>query len=238
MLVNLGKFFFKYRNGLFPAIYLLLVLFTHPGLFLGDAHWDRFISAAGVLIALVGEVFRMIVIGFAYIRRGGKDGKVYADSLVQSGFFAHVRNPMYVGNYLIMLGFVMLYGSIWAYLVVLPFFTLVYYSIVKNEEDYLKHKFSQEFEGYSKKVNRFIPNLKGLKSSLKQYEYDWRKVLKKEYGTIFVVLAGLLAIVIWKEIYFFGFENRRAEIWMLASLFIPVILFYGTIRYLKKRTEF
>ncbi len=238
MLVNLGKFFFKYRNGLFPAIYLLLVLFTNPGVFLGDAHLDRFTSAAGILIALAGETFRMIVIGFAYIRRGGKDGKVYADSLVQSGFFAHVRNPMYVGNYLIMLGFVLLYGSIWAYLLVLPFFTLIYYSIVKNEEDYLKRKFGREFENYSKNVNRFIPNLKGLKNSLRQFHYDWRKALKKEYGTIFVVLAGLLAIVIWKEIYFFGFENRRTEIWMLASLFIPVILFYGTIRYLKKRTGF
>lgn len=238
MFVNLGKFFFKYRNGLFPAIYLLLVLFTNPGLFLGDAHLDGFISAAGILIALAGETFRIIVIGFAYIRRGGKDGKVYADSLVQSGFFAHVRNPMYVGNYLIMLGSVMLYGSIWAYMFVLPFFTLVYYSIVRNEEDYLKRKFGREFEEYSKNVNRFIPNLKGIKNSLRQYQYDWRKALKKEYGTIFVVLAGLLAIVIWKEIYFFGFENRRTEIWMSASLFIPVILFYGAIRYLKKRTQF
>jgi len=56
---------------------------------------------------------------------------------VQTGFYAHSRNPMYVGNYLIMAGFVLLYGSLWAALVVVPFFTLVYYAIVVNEECYL-----------------------------------------------------------------------------------------------------
>ena len=232
--IRLGKFFFKYRNSLFPVIYLCLVVFTRPGLFLGDAQLDRYVGVLGVLIVLAGQIFRMLVIGFAYIRRGGKDGKVYATSLVQTGFYAHVRHPMYVGNYLIMIGFVLLYGSLWAYLLVLPFFTLVYYSLVKNEESYLKEKFGQEYEDYAAKVNRFIPNFKGITRSLENYQYDWKKVLRKEYGTISLVLCGLLAMMIWKDITIFGYERKRIEIIIFSMMFIPIILFYGMTRYLKK----
>jgi len=235
--ISLGKFFFKYRNGLFPIIYLCLVVFTKPALFLGDAQLDRYVRALGVLIVVVGQIFRMLVIGFAYIRRGGKDGKVFAKSLVQTGFYAHVRHPMYVGNYLIMIGFILLYGSLWAYVVVLPFFTLVYYSLVKNEEFYLKETFGQEYEDYTTKVNRFIPNFRGIKKSLDSYQYDWKKVLRKEYGTISVVSCGLLAMMIWKNITIFGYGSKRIEIVILSTMFIPVVLFYGITRYLKKSKQ-
>lgn len=234
LIVRLGKFFFKYRNAIFPVLYLSLFALTRPGVFLGSLYVDRYVCVLGILIALAGQTFRILVIGFAYIRRGGKDGKVYADSLVQTGFYAHVRNPMYVGNYLIMLGFVLLYGSLWAYIVVLPFFTLVYYSIVKNEEAYLKKTFGREFAEYEAKVNRFIPDFRGIQHSLKQFRYDWRKVLRKEYGTITFVLCGIIVMLIWKNITIFGYAQKRHEIVNLSTLFIPVALFYGITRYLKK----
>lgn len=232
--IRLGKFFFKYRNGLFPVIYLGLFLFTRPGLFLDDVQLDRYVRALGVLIVLAGQIFRILVVGFAYIKRGGKDGKVFATSLVQTGFYAHVRNPMYVGNYLIMLGFVLLYGSLWGYFVVLPFFTLVYYSIVKNEECYLRNEFGQEYEDYTAKVNRFIPDFRGIKKSLDRYRYDWKKALRKEYGTISLILCGLLGMMIWKDMTIFGYESKQIEIVILSTMCIPVVLFYGITRYLKK----
>jgi protein-S-isoprenylcysteine O-methyltransferase Ste14 len=235
--IRLGKFFFKFRNAVFPILYLCLIVFTRPGIFLGNAQLDRYVGVLGVLIVLAGQIFRMLVIGFAYIRRGGKDGKVYASSLVQTGFYAHVRHPMYVGNYLIMLGFVLLYGSLWAYLLVLPFFTVVYYSLVKNEESYLKDSFGQEYEDYAANVNRFIPNFTGITISLERYHYDWKKVLRKEYGTITFVLCGLLAMIIWKDLTLFGYESKPMQIIILSAMFIPVVLFYGMTRYLKKTRQ-
>jgi len=232
--IRLGQFFFKYRQYLFPIIYLCLVLFIKPGLFLGDVQLDRYGCAMGILIVLVGQLFRILVIGFAYIKRGGKGGKVFAESLVQTGFYAHVRHPIYVGNYLIMIGFILLYGSLWAYLLVLPFFTLVYYSIIKNEERYLRNQFGQEYEDYAANVNRLIPNFRGIKKSLEMYHYDWEKVLRKEYGTIFLILCGLLAMMIWKDMTIFGYERKHMEIIILSTMFIPLVLFYGITRYLKK----
>jgi protein-S-isoprenylcysteine O-methyltransferase Ste14 len=232
--ISLGKFFFKYRNGLFPAVYLCLVLITRPGLFLGDAQLDKYACALGALLALSGQAFRMLVIGLAYIIRGGKSGKVYAESLVQTGIYAHTRNPMYVGNYLILVGLVLLYGSLWGYVIVLPFFTLVYYAIVKNEESYLKEKFGREYAEYGNKVNRFIPNLSGIKHTLRMHDYDWGKAISKDYGTIAFVLIGILSLLIWKDVTIFGYEHKQSEIEILTLMFIPVFLFYGIARYLKK----
>ena len=233
-IITLGKFFFKYRNALFPLVYLGLLVLTRPALFLGNARLDRYVCALGVLLTVAGQALRVLVIGFAYIIRGGRDGKVYAESLVQSGFYAHSRNPMYVGNYLMMVGFVLLYGSLWGYVLVLPFFTLVYYAIVKTEEGFLREKFGREYDEYSARVNRFIPSVRGLQQSLQSYRYDWRKVLQKEYGTITLLLCGILLVLVWKEIALFGPERVRREIWVLALMLIPILVFYGTVRYLKK----
>ncbi len=232
--VDLGRFFFKYRNGLFPVVYLCLVLVTRPGMFVGDAQLDKYVCVFGALLALSGQAFRMLVIGLAYIIRGGKGGKVYAESLVQTGIYAHSRNPMYVGNYLILSGLVLLYGSLWGYVIVLPFFTLVYYAIVKNEESYLKEKFGDEYASYERKVNRFIPNLRGLARTLKMHDYDWQKAISKDYGTITFVLVGIIALVIWKDVTIFGYQNKHDEIQILTLMFIPTFIFYGIARYLKK----
>lgn len=43
----------------------------------------------GVALALTGQLLRALVIGFAYVRRGGKDRQIYAESLQQEGLFAH-----------------------------------------------------------------------------------------------------------------------------------------------------
>lgn len=200
---------------------------------MGDAQLDRYAYLVGIIIALTGQLFRIMVIGFAYIKRGGRKGKVYAPLLVVSGFYAHVRNPMYVGNYLILLGFVILYGSIWAYLFILPFFTLVYYSIVCNEENYLRDKFGDEYDDYAKRVNRFIPNFTGMKQSLEVYEYNWKKMLSKEYGTIFLVVIGILAMLLWKDMAIYELDTGNIEIRILIFLMVPAVIFYGVTRYLK-----
>ncbi len=228
-----GNALFRIRNGLFPVIYVLLALFTRPAQFMGNPAWDRIVMTIGVLIALVGQAFRLFVIGFAYIKRGGKKRKVYAENLVVEGLYAHSRNPMYVGNFLIACGAGLVYGSLWMYVLVIPFFAWVYLAITAAEEQYLFEKFGPDYEAYMKSVNRFIPNFRGLSASLSTYHYRWRTVLAKDYGTIFSTIAGLTAIVMWKKCSIYGWEAKKGEILAIAWLFIPWVLFYGTARFLK-----
>ncbi|MBI4970651.1 MAG: S-isoprenylcysteine methyltransferase [Candidatus Omnitrophica bacterium] len=233
-LLKSGNFLFKYRNALFPSIFVLMFFFTRPALFLNNQTLDSLVVAIGIIAALSGQIFRMAVIGYAYIKRGGKDGKVYADDLVIRGFYAHTRNPMYVGNFLIAVGLGLVYGSPAVYFFLIPFFIYAYLAITAAEEKYLGEKFGDQFTEYTKRVNRFVPNFKGLKQSLSGFQYDWKKSLRKEYGTLFGTLFGLVFIGIWKIYYVYGFSAGKKEIFTLTLLLIPIAAGYAYTRYLKK----
>lgn len=233
-MISCGNYFFKYRNALFPVVFALLLVLTRPALFLGNAWWDRIVIAAGILIALLGQAFRLFVIGYAYIVRGGRNRKVYADDLVIAGVYAHSRNPMYVGNFLITVGLGIAYGSPWVYIAVIPFFTFVYLSIVLAEEAFLRKKFGAAYDEYRRTVPRFWPRFKGIRQTLHGHAYDWRKVLAKEYGTVFGTLAGILTILIGKLWWIYGYEASRAQLLVLLALYIPLIIFYIVVRWLKK----
>src|ERR1700741_1760533 len=99
MMVRIGNFLFHYRNGLFPLVYALLILKSQA--LLPDY---RVAAAIGLLIALAGQILRAVTIGLEYIVRGGRNRRVYAKNLVQGGVFGHCRNPLYLGNFLILSG--------------------------------------------------------------------------------------------------------------------------------------
>lgn len=234
ILLASGNLFFRVRDALFPTLFISLFLFTRPALFLGSESLDRVVVALGAVTALAGELLRLSVIGFAYIKRGGKEGRVYADNLVIEGFYAHTRNPMYVANYLMTVGLGLMYGSPWVYFFVIPFFTYVYLSIVVTEEDYLRGKFGADYDVYCRKVNRFIPDFRGLRQSLEKFSYDWKKVVSKEYGTFFGLFLALDFIPLWKAWWIHGFSARKTEI-VIRLLIIPAGFFcYLLVRQLKK----
>src|SRR4029078_10304588 len=116
---------------------------------------DLVLDVLGVLLAASGQALRVVVIGLAYIRRGGVNKEGYADRLVQEGIFAHCRNPLYVGNFLALTGFCLIHDSWACYLICIPIFALAYLSIVLAEEEFLRAKFGEEFEAYCRCVPRF-----------------------------------------------------------------------------------
>jgi protein-S-isoprenylcysteine O-methyltransferase Ste14 len=228
-----GAFFFKYRNAVFPIVFVLVAVFSRPSLFLNDPSIDRATTLLGVVLTLCGQALRLAVIGYAYIKRGGKDGKVFAETLVIRGFYAHCRNPMYTGNLMIGIGLAILYGSWVSYAVAAPFFVFVYLAITETEENYLRHQFGEDYARYTRAVNRFIPDFTGLDKSLKDFRYDWKRAIRKDYGTIFGSASGIIIIAGWKAYLFRGAESLRALAPFLV-LFSAVSTFYIFARIFKK----
>ena len=233
MLVAIGNFFFRFRNALFPIIFVVLTFFTRPAFFLGNPTLDKVVVWLGMAIASAGQCFRLLVIGYAYIKRGGKEGRVYADNLVAKGFYAHTRNPMYVGNFLIAVGLGLIYGSPWIYFFVIPFFAFVYLSIVTAEEIYLAKRFGKEYEDYRLRVNRFIPDLRGIGKSLREFHYDWKRAIRKDYGTFFGTLFGIFAIQIWKLYYLYGYAEKKNAILAIGITIVVGFSVYLLVRFLK-----
>jgi protein-S-isoprenylcysteine O-methyltransferase Ste14 len=232
MIVGLGNFLFKYRNLVFPLLFVLLVLGTEP--FLGNRQTEKWIYVTGFVIALSGQIIRALTIGLAYIVRGGRDKKVYAKTLVKDGIFAHCRNPLYLGNILIVSGLGVVADSTVFYFIGIPFFVLSYMAIIKAEESYLSGKFGEEYREYCGRVDSLIPDLSGIRTTLESMTFNWRRLLVKEYGTTYAWITVMILLVVKNQYVHYGHEVSRPVLWIASSLFIAVTIFYALVRYLKK----
>ncbi|OOP57388.1 MAG: hypothetical protein AYP45_04055 [Candidatus Brocadia carolinensis] len=233
MIVKAGNFFFRYRNALFPLVFAMLFFEGTWPLF--DNHviemWEMVV---GIIIALSGQTLRALTIGLAYIKRGGKKKQVYAETLVQDGIFAHCRNPLYLGNILIILGVGIAGNSRLFVLFGIPFLLFAYLAIIHAEENYLRKKFGQEFEDYCKRVNRIIPDFSGIGNTIKSMKFKWNRLVVKEYATPFAWITGL-TVLIMKDTYLeYGYAASKYTLWPLAILSMVTTGAFFVAWYLKK----
>lgn len=228
-MVKIGNFLFHYRNGLFPLVYALLVFKSRP--VFSDYHIAALI---GFLVALSGQLLRTVTIGLDYIIRGGRDRQVYAEKLVQGGLFAHCRNPLYVGNFVILLGVGLASNSVLFLSIAIPFFALAYWAIIAAEENYLRNKFGQEFDAYCARVNRLIPNFAGLGKTLSVMQFNWPRLIRVEYGSLFIWLAAIILVTL-KNVWVNGeYGTARPLVWSLWGLLAGIGLAFVIARSLKK----
>jgi protein-S-isoprenylcysteine O-methyltransferase Ste14 len=233
-LVRWGNFFFKYRNGVFPLVLLALFVGFRPVYPEGNERLDNWTDLLGLAIALAGQALRFAVIGYAYIKRGGKNKQVYAEHLVTDGFFRHSRNPLYLGNLIVLLGLFIIHGNPWVYALGVPFFLFAYSAIVAAEEAYLRGKFGEEYEEYCRQVNRWLPDFRGLRRTMNSMRFAWRRVVLKEYGSTFAWCAGALLLLAYDTLAYFQYEQRQAYLNGLAALLVAATANWLMIRWLKK----
>jgi protein-S-isoprenylcysteine O-methyltransferase Ste14 len=190
-LVEVGNFSFRYRGYMLPVAVILLLI--------PSARITADPAVAGLigfLIAAAGQVARVLTIGLAYIIRGGRDHKVYAEDLVTSGLYSHVRNPMYVGNFFLVIGLAVASNS-WVFaLVGVPLSLGMHKAIVAAEEHFLRTKFGAQFDAYCAHVPRWVPRLSGLASTVGGMQFDWRRVIAKEYAASFDWFSAVAVVVL------------------------------------------
>lgn len=234
-MIRIGNFFFKYRNWLFIVLYGLLFI-PSPPLFSEarfGAQYYYWPIGIGLFITILGQLIRGATIGLAYIVRGGKDGKVYAEGLVTTGLFSHCRNPLYLGNILMLLGVGILSNSLIFTAIIMPLFLVIYQAIVLAEENFLRGKFGAGFDEYCKKVNRWIPSLKGLGATFRSMKFRWKRWLIKEYNTQYIWMSGITLILLLRYPQLTGDNEQKRNI--LLAVILPLLLvYYLTIRFLKK----
>ncbi len=228
-MVRLGDFFYRTRNYVFPLACLLVFL---PGPRLVQS--DLAAALAGFLVALAGQATRAGTIGLVYIIRGGRNQQVYAEDLVTEGVFGHCRNPMYVGNLLILAGMAITSNCWTTVLVAVPLTAFVYRAIVATEEDFLRRKFGAAFDQYCRNVPRFIPRLDGLQRTFASMRFRWRRVIVKEYGTPtawILVWCGIVAYNLWRH----GELSTHAGVLLRLQLVaVLAALGWAVARFLKK----
>lgn len=236
-MVSIGNFFFKYRNIIFILFYAVLFV-PSPPLFSGKLLGSDFYIwpiVLGLVITCLGQAIRGATIGLAYIVRGGKEGKPYADGLVTEGIFSHCRNPLYVGNILMLLGVGILANSLIYVAVMMPIFLFIYQAIVLAEENFLRSKFGPGYDEYCKNVNRWIPKISGLKKTFSGMHFNWKRWILREHTTQFIWLCGIALLLLLN---YPQLDDRDDRMEALAISLGGLVLLYVMVRYLKKTGRF
>jgi protein-S-isoprenylcysteine O-methyltransferase Ste14 len=224
-----GNFLFHTRNVLFPVL-IAIVLFLWPPVAIDNVPGVYFM-AMGLTMITLGQGLRILAIGLSYIVRGGRMRRIYAENLVTDGLFSHCRNPLYVGNILIIVGFVFVSGNLSGMIAGSLAFIVIYRLIVHSEESFLSTKFGEPYTAFCADVPRWIPRLKGLLETIKNHQFDWPKVAVKEYGTIMTSLMVPLGLIAYK----LNLANKLGDYkTLLIGLAVFILAAYGFVRYLKK----
>jgi protein-S-isoprenylcysteine O-methyltransferase Ste14 len=177
---RLGAVLFRHRGWL-PVPFLLVPLLVH-----GTSSAMNWVLGF-VLIAL-GEAIRLAGVAAAgtVTRRRSRT----VQRLVTYGIFAWMRNPLYVGNFLIWMGFTVISGVLWFLPVAIVLFAVEYTLIVRYEEGVLESIFGQEYLAYKGRTSRWFPRPPRTPES---GEHHWAEAWRSEISTFlqYVVIAGL-----------------------------------------------
>lgn len=218
-----GDLLFKRRNAIFPIFMIGLLLAFQP-------NPNPNLPLIGLSVTIAGQALRMAVIGFAYIKRGGMNKKVYADTLVTTGFFAACRNPLYVGNVLILGGLLLMHGNPDVLIIGGVFFLSAYWAIIATEENFLRNKFGEEYRAYCREVPRWWIRFDRLPNVFSSMAFNWRKVIYKDYSTVFSWGAQAIALFAYRE---YAATHQVSIQWLYALLGLASVTLM--IRLVKKR---
>jgi protein-S-isoprenylcysteine O-methyltransferase Ste14 len=116
----------------------------------------RYLGALPILIG--AAIYIWCAWDFTFAGRGTPAPIDPPKELVVRGLYRYVRNPIYIGILLILLGEAFLFASqrLFAYVAVM--FMLYFLVVILYEEPTLKHKFGESYRRYCKDVPRWIPS--------------------------------------------------------------------------------
>jgi protein-S-isoprenylcysteine O-methyltransferase Ste14 len=177
---RLGGVLFRNRSWI-PVPFLAVPLLA-PGR-MSVANW-----IGGALLVAAGEVVRLAGVAAAgtATRRRSRD----VQRLVTYGVFGWVRNPLYVGNFLIWMGFTVISGVYWFLPIAALLFALEYTLIVRYEEGVLESIFGPSYLAYKSRTPRWLPR-PPPPAERESGPHGWREAVRSETST-FLAYAGLV----------------------------------------------
>jgi protein-S-isoprenylcysteine O-methyltransferase Ste14 len=131
----------------------LITRWEIPG---STAGW-RIAQVLGVLLIVLGLI--PVVHAFAQFARAGGTPMPLAPTqrLVVSGFNRYVRNPMYLGLLIVLLGQALLFGSLWLVVYAICAWIITASFVRWYEEPTLARTYGNEYEAYRRRVPAWLP---------------------------------------------------------------------------------
>jgi protein-S-isoprenylcysteine O-methyltransferase Ste14 len=222
--VRAGEWLSQYRNLVFPAATVVL-LAVFPAVPVESSETlDVALHLLGFALVAVGAVLRALATGL--VPRSvpeGRDGDAcrrrpsfHADPF-RRGLRAHCRNPLMLGNLVIVTGLLINHANPWTGFLLGGFFLFAGGAIVLAEEHRLLKRYGRTYLAYCLAVPRWSFRLDGWRETLAGNRLDWRRILFEEYAftalwTV-VMLSDLAEDIILED----GFDSGSTSLAVIAS---------------------
>lgn len=186
--------------------------------------WMRWRVRAGYPIAALFWIFARpstrsialggIIAGFGLLIRGLAAGHLQKNrELATTGPYSVTRNPLYFGSALLAAGFAIAGGS-WAdAAMVIAYFAVFYYAVMRNEEEDLRKRFGTAFDEYAQRVPLFFPRPLARASapspvtSFAAKNFSWTLYRRnREYNALVGTLVGMG--LLWLRMWLHGRFGR------------------------------
>ncbi|MBZ5556673.1 MAG: isoprenylcysteine carboxylmethyltransferase family protein [Acidobacteriia bacterium] len=188
-----------------PIPFALALLLTP----VGENPVSPFIVFGGVAVTLLGEVIRLW--GVHHIGAISRTRTDRLGPLIDSGPFAIVRNPLYIGNIGLWVGVALTARLLWMAPIIALLLAAEYHAIVKWEEQLLLSRLGEPYRDYTTRVPRWIPGshrgargergtnqVRSANSAVPAAAFSWKETLFSERGTLVAIAAGY--VLLWLKL--------------------------------------
>ncbi|MBE0541045.1 MAG: lipid A phosphate methyltransferase [Verrucomicrobia bacterium] len=232
-LPRVGAKLFRWRSFL-PLVFLPVGLWglrdaEYLDVVLGD-QMDDFFEAFALGVSLMGIAVRIITVGHVPRSTSGRNTKEQRAAVLNTcGVYSVVRHPLYLGNFLIILGLLLTTGLWHITIIGILAFALYYERIMMAEEKFLLDRFGEAYARWSKVTPAFFPRFAQWRKSALQF--SWRMVLRREISTWLGFVSAALFLDVAEDL----IADSRWELdpeWLLALAVL--LLSYVVIQRSKK----
>ena len=189
--IKIGEWLFRRRTAL-PVPLALALLFLR----LGQAPFTWTLAAAGVVLTAAGELIRLGAVHHIGVISRTRSDRL--GPLITTGPFGLVRNPLYLGNVMLWVGFAVTARLVWAAPVIAALLVLEYHLIIRWEESLLVSRYGATYREYARRVPRWLPRPGAYDAASDGAHaapsFTWRDTLFSERGTLIAIAGGYLLL--------------------------------------------
>lgn len=235
-LARQGRTLFRWRSFL-PLLLLplLLAALYHTGAVervFGEALEDGW-DGVCLFIGFLGLLIRCLTVGFVPAGTSGRNTREQrAEALNTTGIYSLVRHPLYLANFVMFVGMMLMVQVWWFTIIAVLVYWLYYERIAAAEEAFLENKFGRAYLDWADRTPAFIPRLRGWKRPT--LPFSWRTVLRREHNGFFLIVAVYTVIELVAD----SIAEHRWHLeagWL--AFFLAGALVFLTINQVKKRTR-
>jgi protein-S-isoprenylcysteine O-methyltransferase Ste14 len=236
-----GNFLFRWRSYV-PLLLLPLILLALPeaeriAALIGPEA-EHFVFYLAMLVSFAGLAMRWVTIAFVPPGTSGRNTlSQRADQLNTTGMYSILRNPLYVGNFIAMLG-VLICIKVWW---VIAIFALCYWLYIERviavEEAYLEQKFGDVYRAWTARVPAFLPRFANWVPPSGAFSLPF--LLRREYNGLLAVGGSFFALELITDVFV---QREPFMEWLVedrawAVLGATTLALFLLLRFLKTQTR-